>query len=59
MIAAYNCGPGCVRRTITSKNDVNVMSSEQLLALVGRAVPKETQAYVPRVRGRIEAYRQL
>lgn len=59
MIAAYNCGPGCVRRTITSKNDVNAMSSEQLLSLVQRAAPKETQAYVPRVRGRMQAYRQL
>lgn len=59
MIAAYNCGPGCVRKNILSKHDVDAMTNAELLLLIRRAAPKETQEYVPRVQGRIASYRKL
>ncbi|MBI5209725.1 MAG: transglycosylase SLT domain-containing protein [Elusimicrobia bacterium] len=58
-IAAYNCGPGNVRKTITSKNDVDTLSNEDLTRLVRKLAPKETQEYVPRVQERMGLYRDL
>jgi membrane-bound lytic murein transglycosylase C len=59
MIAAYNCGPGCVGRSVTAGRDVDAMTTDELVRLIKRAAPKETQAYVPRVRERMAAYRSL
>lgn len=57
MIAAYNCGPGCVRKHVLSKGDPDALTNEELLALVGRTVPQETRHYVPRVQSRIAAWK--
>ncbi len=57
-IAAYNCGPGAVRKAITSKNDVDSLDNAQVVGLVRQFAPKETQAYVPRVEGRMALYRK-
>lgn len=58
-IAAYNCGPGCVRKNVLKDRDVDALSDAELLAVVKRTVPKETQHYVPRVRERMALYRKL
>ena len=58
-IAAYHCGPGKVRQTITSRYDVDTMSNDELVGLVRRLTPRETQLYVPRVEGRMALYRKL
>lgn len=58
-IAAYNCGPGCVRRFVLSKKKVDEMTNEELVAYIRGAVPKETQEYVPKVQGRIPLYQKL
>jgi membrane-bound lytic murein transglycosylase C len=57
MIAAYNCGPGCVRKYVLAKGDPNSMTTAELLALVKQTVPAETKAYVPKVRGRMSAWK--
>lgn len=57
MIAAYNCGPGCVRKNVLAKGDVDALTNDQLVALIQRAAPRETQLYVPRVQSRIPAYK--
>jgi membrane-bound lytic murein transglycosylase C len=57
MIAAYNCGPGCVRKHVLSKGDPDALSNAELLALVQRTVPQETKLYVPRVRSRMAAWK--
>jgi membrane-bound lytic murein transglycosylase C len=59
MIAAYNCGPGCVRKYVLAGRDVNALSNAELLDVISHTVPKETREYVPRVQGRIELYRKL
>jgi len=58
-IAAYNCGPGNVRKTITSQVDVDALSNAEMVKVIKRNAPKETQAYVPRVQERMELYRNL
>lgn len=58
-IAAYNCGPGNVRKTVTSKADPDALSNPELVALIRRNAPRETAAYVPRVQERIPLYRGL
>lgn len=55
-IAAYNCGPGCVRRDVLSKAKVDEMTNEELVAYIRRSVPKETQEYVPKVQSRMALY---
>lgn len=59
MIAAYNCGPGCVRKNVLAKADPDALSNEELVALIRRSTPAETAAYVPKVQGRMPAYRGL
>ena len=59
MIAAYNCGPGCVRKNILSKADPDAVSHDELLAIIRRSAPKETAAYVPHVESRLALYRGL
>ena len=58
-IAAYNCGPGNVRKAITSRYDVDSMTNDQVLDLVRKHAPKETQYYVPRVQERMALYGQM
>ena len=58
-IAAYNCGSGAVNRTVLAGRSADSMSPEELLGQIKRKAPKETQAYVPRVRQRMELYRNL
>ncbi len=58
-IAAYNCGPGCVRRDVLSKKKVDEMTNDELVSYIRRSVPKETQEYVPKVQGRIPLYQKL
>ena len=58
-IAAYNCGPGNVHKYILSHADPDAVSNEQLLKVIAEHAPKETQAYVPHVEGRIAMYRGL
>jgi len=58
-IAAYNCGSGAVNRSVLAGRNADSMSPEQLLGEIKRKAPKETQAYVPRVRSRMELYRGL
>lgn len=59
MIASYNCGPSCIRKNVLSKGDPDSMTNAELVALIRRAAPKETQEYVPRVQGRLETYKKL
>jgi membrane-bound lytic murein transglycosylase C len=56
-IAAYNCGPGNVRATVTSKVDPDTLTNPELVALIRKNAPRETAAYVPRVQERIPLYR--
>ncbi|MBI3551712.1 MAG: transglycosylase SLT domain-containing protein [Elusimicrobia bacterium] len=58
-IAAYNCGPGNVRRTVLSRANPDAVSNEELLKVILKYAPQETQAYVPHVEGRIAMYRGL
>lgn len=58
-IAAYNCGPGNVRKTVTSKADPDTLSNPELVALIRKSAPRETAAYVPRVQERMSLYRGL
>lgn len=57
-IAAYNCGPGCVSKTVLSGRDANALSAEELRGLIKRRAPRETQEYVPRVESRVALYRK-
>ena len=59
MIAAYNCGPGCVHKSVLAGRDVNALDNAALLAVIQKTVPQETKAYVPRVTGRMAAYGRL
>lgn len=56
-IAAYNCGPGNVRKTVTSQADPDSLSNAALVALIKKNAPRETAAYVPRVQERMPQYR--
>lgn len=58
-IAAYNCGPGNVRKAVTSRYDVNALSNAEVVGLIKKLTPRETQLYVPRVEGRMNLYRDL
>ena len=58
-IAAYNCGPGNVRKRVTSRYDVDSLSNADLVGLIRTLTPRETQIYVPRVEGRMGLYRDL
>ena len=58
-IAAYNCGSGAVSRTVLAGRGADSMSPEELFGRIKRQAPKETQAYVPRVRERMGLYRSL
>ncbi|MCX5797086.1 MAG: murein transglycosylase domain-containing protein [Elusimicrobia bacterium] len=58
-IAAYNCGSGAVNRTVLAGRSADSMSPTELLGQIKSKAPKETQAYVPRVRQRMELYRSL
>jgi membrane-bound lytic murein transglycosylase C len=59
MIAAYNCGPGCVRKNVLSKTDVDTLDNPALVKVIRKETPRETQEYVPRVQSRIESFRKL
>lgn len=56
-IAAYNCGPGNVRKSVTSGRDMNALTNPEVVGLIRRFAPKETQHYLPRVEERMEIYR--
>lgn len=58
-IAAYNCGPGNVRRTVTSRADPDALSNDALVKVIQRNAPRETAVYVPRVQSRMPQYRGL
>ncbi|MFA6319097.1 MAG: transglycosylase SLT domain-containing protein [Elusimicrobiota bacterium] len=58
-VAAYNCGPGNVRKMVLSKGQVDGMSPDEVVRLITTFAPKETQHYVPRVLGRMDAYRDF
>ncbi len=58
-IAAYNCGPGNVRKSVTSRYDVDALSNAEVLGLIRQFTPSETQVYVPRVEGRMDIYRNF
>jgi membrane-bound lytic murein transglycosylase C len=58
-VAAYNCGPGNVRKRISSAHDVDSLPPAKVVELVRALAPKETQAYVPKVLERIETYRKM
>ena len=58
-IAAYNCGPFYVIKRVVAKNDLDALSSEELLALLRRNVPRETKYYVPRVLERMAIYKDM
>jgi membrane-bound lytic murein transglycosylase C len=55
-VAAYNCGPGCIRKNVTSRGDMDALSNAEVVGLIKRFAPKETQLYVPRVEGRMGIY---
>ncbi|MDD5302822.1 MAG: transglycosylase SLT domain-containing protein [Elusimicrobia bacterium] len=56
-VAAYNCGPGNVRKSVTSGRDIDALSNAEVVGLIRKFAPKETQVYVPRVEGRMSIYR--
>ncbi|MDD5628178.1 MAG: transglycosylase SLT domain-containing protein [Elusimicrobia bacterium] len=58
-IAAYNCGSGAVNRTVLAGRSADSMNPDELFTRIKAKAPKETAAYVPRVRQRMEFYRSL
>jgi membrane-bound lytic murein transglycosylase C len=56
-IAAYNCGPTKIKKTVMKGRDLDRMTPEQVVALVRQLAPEETKNYVVRVRERMEQYR--
>lgn len=58
-IAAYNCGPGTVRRRILARHDVDRLSDKELMRVIRKLTPAETQEYVPAVQKRIALYSTL
>jgi membrane-bound lytic murein transglycosylase C len=56
-IAAYNCGPTRVKKTVIRGNDVDSMTPGQVVALVQKKAPDETKVYVERVRERMAMWR--
>jgi len=58
-IAAYNCGPGKVKKDILAKKDVNALSPEEVSGLVRTVLPQETRQYLPRVEERMALYRGM
>ena len=56
-VAAYNCGPGCIRKNVTSRGDMDALSNAEVVGLIRQFAPRETQLYVPRVEGRMGIYR--
>ena len=56
-VAAYNCGPGNVRKSVIAGRDVDALSNAEVVGLIRKLAPKETQVYVPRVEGRMDLYR--
>ncbi|MBI5243783.1 MAG: transglycosylase SLT domain-containing protein [Elusimicrobia bacterium] len=58
-VGAYNCGPGCMRKSVVSKHDMDGLSGGEVLRLIRTLTPKETQEYVPRVEERMGLYRKL
>ncbi len=59
MIAAYNCGPGCVRKNVLSQGDPNAATPDEINSRIRRYAPKETREYLPQVQSRMELYREL
>jgi soluble lytic murein transglycosylase-like protein len=58
-IAAYNCGPTKIKKTVMKGRDLDRMTPEQVVALVRQLAPEETRNYVVRVRERMELYRGM
>jgi membrane-bound lytic murein transglycosylase C len=58
-IAAYNCGPTKIKKTVMKGRDLDRMTPEQVVALVRQLAPEETKNYVVRVRERMELYRGM
>lgn len=58
-IAAYNCGPTRMNRTLVKRYDVNNMTNHEVEELIQRVAPEETKQYVKRVQERIPLYRGI
>ena len=52
-------GSGAVNRTVLAGRSADSMTPSELFGRIKTQAPKETQAYVPRVRQRMEMYRSL
>lgn len=58
-VAAYNCGPGNVRKSVTAGRDIDALTNAEVVGLIRKLAPQETQIYVPRVEGRMDLYRDV
>ena len=58
-IAAYNWGIGNINKKIIKKNNVDAMSSKEVIALIDKTAPKETRDYVRRVQKRKAIYQSM
>lgn len=58
-IAAYNCGPSRMNKTLVSVYDVNNMENEELVELIHRVAPVETKKYILNIQERMPMYRGI
>jgi membrane-bound lytic murein transglycosylase C len=58
-IAAYNCGPTRMNKTLVNVYDVNNMENEELVKLIRKVAPAETRKYILNVQERMKMYRGI
>lgn len=58
-IAAYNCGPGYVKKRILPLGDFDALKAKETLKIVRQHSPQETRHYVPKVLDRMAQYQNL
>jgi membrane-bound lytic murein transglycosylase C len=58
-IAAYNWGPGNIRKYIVRKNKVDDLDRRELMEIINRVAPVETRDYIRKVQKRMGLYREM
>jgi membrane-bound lytic murein transglycosylase C len=58
-IAAYNCGPTRMNKTLVNVYDVNNMGNRELVKLIRKVAPAETRKYILNVQERMQIYQGI